>query len=189
MLLPAIAFAAESAEQTAGGLGALGVDVRGLLFQVLNFAILLLLLYRFAYRPLLTVLESRRQTIEESLKSAAQIEETRRALEEEQRTVLATARREAEVIVGKGEKAAQAIQTQAEATGKQAAQRLVTQAEAKVAQQVTSARAALKQETLGLVMAATEQILEQKLDDKQDKVLVESALAKAQAALQRSASL
>ena len=86
-MLFAIAQAMEGAE-AAGGIGALGLDARGLVFQVINFAILLGVLYRFAYRPLLRVLEERRQTIEESLKSAADIKRVRQELEREKHSIV-----------------------------------------------------------------------------------------------------
>lgn len=184
MLFIVVAQAAESAERAAGGIGALGLDVRGLVFQVINFAILLGVLHRFAYRPLLRVLEERRQTIEESLKSAADIKRVRQELESEKRSMVSEARREAETIVGRSEKEAQLIQGRAQAAGQQTADRLMTQAQAQIGQQLAAARAALKREVLGLVVTATERVLREKIDEKKDRALVEDAITQARRALQ-----
>src|SRR5688500_12596293 len=90
---------AHTAAEASGGIGALGVDWRALLFHVFNFALLLGLLRAFAYKPIMAVLEQRRQKIEESLKNAATIAATKASLEQEQRAVLAHARTEAQRLV------------------------------------------------------------------------------------------
>ena len=50
-----VLFAAESS----GGLGALGINLSALLFELINFAILFWILKRFAYQPILNALEQR----------------------------------------------------------------------------------------------------------------------------------
>ena len=50
-----------------------GLNAWGLLCQIISFCIVAFLLHRFAYKPILAVLEARRQTIAESLKNAEQI--------------------------------------------------------------------------------------------------------------------
>lgn len=182
-MLFGIAQAMEEAEHATSGIGALGLDVRGLVFQVINFAILLGVLYRFAYRPLLRVLEERRQTIEESLKSATDIKLVRQELEREKRSMVSEARREAEAIVGRSEKEAQLIQERAQAAGQQTTDRLMIQAQARIGQQLAAARAALKREVLGLVVTATERVLKEKIDEKKDRALVEDAITQARRAL------
>src|SRR6266567_2363388 len=50
-----------------------GWDAPHFFAQVISFCIVTFLLYRFAYKPILTLLEERRQRIAESLKNADQI--------------------------------------------------------------------------------------------------------------------
>ena len=57
--------------------------------QVVNFLILLFILKRFLYRPILKVLEERKKRIEESLKNAEEIERRLLALSEEEQKRLA----------------------------------------------------------------------------------------------------
>ena len=49
---------------------ALGIDGRILLAQLFNFAILVFILWRFAYKPVLNILEERRLKVEKSLDDA-----------------------------------------------------------------------------------------------------------------------
>jgi len=51
-----------------------GINPLLLLAQVVNFAVLLFILKRFLYKPILKVLEERKKRIEESLKNAEEIE-------------------------------------------------------------------------------------------------------------------
>ncbi len=178
------AIAAPAAE-AAGGVQALGLDWRGLIFQVINFMVLLWLLRRFAFRPLLRVLEQRRQTIAESLESAAEIERQREEVTREQRARGAQARREAEALVARSEREAQAIIDRAQAAGEAAASVLLSEAAAKTARQVASAKRELKREVLGLVAAASERVLRVKVDVQRDAALIESALAEARRALHK----
>lgn len=188
MALFAVALAKEVvlAEEQSAGLSALGLDVGGLLFQVINFGILFVALYFFAFRPLLRVLEERRRTIEESLKSASDIERTKSELAHKERSTLAKARQQAETIITRGEKEAALIREQAHAAGREAADRLLVQVQAQIAQQVASAKMELKREVLKLVVIASERVLQEKIDDAKDRVLVEEAVTAAQQAIKEN---
>jgi F-type H+-transporting ATPase subunit b len=62
------------ADQGGGGIAeTFGVDWQHLIAQIISFCIVCLLLYRFAYRPVLAILERRRQLIAESLANAEKI--------------------------------------------------------------------------------------------------------------------
>ena len=164
----------------AGGIGALGIDWRSLLFQVLNFAILLGLLRAFAFRPIIKILEERRRKIEESLKNAATVAAAKAAMEQERRTLLATARAEAERLVGQGKERGVVLVAAAEEKAQERSAQLLAQAEQRIANQVAAARAELSREAMQLVVAATEKVIEVKLDPAQDAELIRAAIKAAQ---------
>jgi len=169
--------ATETHQATEGaGIGAIGLDARALLWQIVNFAILLFLLKKFAYKPIVNVLEARRQRIEESLKSAKNIEITRAALASEKQAVLSLAQQQAEAAVARSKQQAKEIVAQAEVKATEKAAQLLTQAEAKIEQEVLVARQGLKHEAVQLVALATEKIIDEKLDAKKDAALIERAL-------------
>ena len=66
--LPAVASAAE---EEAGGIAALGFSLPGLITQLINFGILLVVLRLFLYGPLLKVLDERKRRIQEGIDAAA----------------------------------------------------------------------------------------------------------------------
>ncbi len=72
--------------------------------QVVNFFLLLFILKRFLYKPILKVLEERKKKIEESLKNAEEIEKRLLETEEEKEKVLAKAANEAQKLLDETKK-------------------------------------------------------------------------------------
>lgn len=161
------------------GIGALGLDWRALLFQVLNFSILLWLLRKFAYQPILHVLEERRRTIAESLQNAQDIAATKAKLALEREALLAQARREAQHLVEQAKERGHTLITAAETAASESAQQILTQGQAHLNQEVSEARMGLRQEVVSLVVAATEKVIAVKLDPKTDAALIARAVQEA----------
>ncbi len=67
--------------------------------QVVNFIILLLILRKFLYKPILKVLEARKQKIAESLKNAEEIEKRLQEITEKEIEALQKSARQAEQII------------------------------------------------------------------------------------------
>ncbi|MEX1997192.1 MAG: F0F1 ATP synthase subunit B [Candidatus Andersenbacteria bacterium] len=172
---------APAAVAPAAGIGALGLDARALAFQVVNFGILLLLLRRFAYRPILNVLEHRRATIEESLRSANTIAQEKQSLVREKQAVLREAQTQAQAIVSRSQQQAGDIVRTAETEARRRAEKIFAQAKAKITQEENIVRSGLKKEALYLVAEATEKIIDQKLDSPSDAALIKRALQEVQA--------
>ena len=89
-----------------------GLNGWGLLSQIISFSLVAFLLHRFAYKPILAVLEARRQTIADSLKNAAQI-----------KTQLADAQKVAEEIRSKASADAAKMIEETRAAAKQLSER------------------------------------------------------------------
>ena len=88
-----------------------GVQPILLAAQVVNFLILLFILKRFLYKPILKVLEERKQKIEQSLKNAESIEKKLLQTNEEVEKILANALKEGQKILDESkEMAAQIIE-------------------------------------------------------------------------------
>ncbi len=171
-----VAHAAETT--SAGGISALGLDVRAFIFDVINFAILLLILRFIAYKPIVSVLDARRQKIEESLKNAEAVDRLKKEMEEEQHKILHEARTKAQEIIAASQAESKEVLAKAETKAQQRSEEILKQAEQRIAQEMHAAQTALKHETIGLVIAATEKIMNEKLDAKKDEALLKRALEK-----------
>ncbi len=172
-----IQFASEQA--SSGGLGALGINLQGFLFQLITFVLVLLLLRKFVYGKLVETLEARRNAVLESLdnakEAAAQLEKTN----EKTAKLLKDAQDEAaDIVAGARHEAAKVVED-ASAKAASRAEHLLEQAQARIESEVASAKLELKQEMLGLVASATEKVIDTKLDAKKDAELVKKALEEA----------
>ena len=175
LVAEAEAHAAEAA--SSGGIGAIGIDGKALLFQVINFAILLFILKKVAYKPILEALENRRKTIEASVEQANEIEQANQELEGKQARLLAKARAEADAITASAQKQAAAQLAETEAKAQKRAEQIIADGRNQISEDVKKAKTELKKETLSLVVQATETIIDEKLDATKDAQLLEKALS------------
>src|SRR3954463_15578023 len=76
-----------------------GVDWPHLISQIISFCIVCALLYRFAYRPVLAMLEQRRQTIKEGLANAEKSKTELARTEEQRLEVMAQANAQATKMI------------------------------------------------------------------------------------------
>lgn len=157
-------------------LQALGLDYKILIAQVVNFAILLLILYKIGYQPILKFVHDRTTTIERGVQQAL-----------EAKTALTTAKSEHTRIVQEAKQAAQQVldeaKTQAQVQGqtliersKSEAQKVIVKAKQDIrlehATMVTEARREIAQ----LVVFTTERVLRKKITSEEDKMLIEKTL-------------
>jgi F-type H+-transporting ATPase subunit b len=178
-LLLLIAHASEQATEAvaSGGIGSIGLDWHSLVLQIINFAILLLLLKKFAYKPILDILESRHKKVEESLKNAKDIEKLKISLEKEKETILKDAHAKAQNILEQSKKQAGEMLTAAEQKAADRDQQLLAAANAKIAHETEQVHKSLLNEAATFIAKATEKVLNRKLDSTVDHAFINEAIA------------
>src|SRR5690606_10444790 len=77
----------------------LGIDWRLLIAQIANFIILLFILKRFLYKPLLSVIDKRAKVIEDNRILSEELKDKSKHLEEERQDILSEARTQAQSII------------------------------------------------------------------------------------------
>lgn len=170
--------AAVPAPEGGGIFGALGIDWRLLLLQVLAFGILVWLLGKFVYPPLVRAIDKREQKIAESISAANEAEARAEQTQKEVSALLAQAREDADDILARSHSEATAQVAEAEEKARARAEQIVKDAHAQLEADVAKARAALKKDTAELVALATERVLHEKVDSKRDAELIDRALSK-----------
>ncbi len=156
----------------------LGVDWKLFLAQAVNFLILLFVLRRFAYRPMLKFLEERTARIDQGLKDAESAHAKLKSVSEEEKKIMVAAREEARDILLQAEGAAKkrdALMLQ-ETKGK--IDKMIADADAHLADEKERLVREAKAELSSLVVTATERVLGKTVDAKIDTQLVEAALSK-----------
>lgn len=150
----------------------MSIDWQMLLSHTIGFLITLWLLSKFAWKPLLALMEERRsrietefRTIEEQkqsvAKQAAAYEQKLKEIEAEKRTELVKAADE-------GRRLATEIKAAAQAEAKETATRTKSEMEREVAK----ARVQLKNDMVSITMKATEKLVKEKLDDAKQRELI-----------------
>jgi len=169
-------FAAEAAEAEASGLSALGVDGKAFLIQLITFVLVFLVLKRYAFKPILKVLNERRETIENGVKLGEQMQKERAELQGQVEKALHDARADADGIIASAQDTARQTVREAEDKARDKAAGILKDADTRIAQDTTRARKQLEKELVGLISDATEAIIDEKVDAKKDAQLIERAL-------------
>jgi F-type H+-transporting ATPase subunit b len=146
--------------------------------QLISFLLLLAVLYRLMYRPLVGALEGRSAAIQQQLAEAqAAREEAQRqlgAMEERIRVAQA----EAQALRERAMREAAELRERLAAEARQEATRLLEAAQAQVGQEVRRARAELRAEVGGLATQIAERLVRKSLTDEDHQRLVREALAR-----------
>lgn len=148
------------------------IDIKLLIAQAVNFAIVLGVLYWFALKPLLKVMNERTEKVEKSLEDAKRIEEKLANTEEDYNKKLGQAKKEASVIL---EKAAQQAEKKKEEMIKKVKEdigQIIEQEKARMRTEKAKTLREIKTEVADLVVMSLEKILEKKIDGKKEKELI-----------------
>jgi len=152
---------------------ALGINLGFLIFQILNFTIVMVLLYAWAYKPIVNGLKKRQETIAQGLEDARIAAEARSNAEEEARAILAESQSEASQKVReaseRAEEAAKDIMAQAESD----AVKLKENARSEAVQERDRILADLRNQVAALSMAAAQKLVGEALDDKRQHALID----------------
>jgi F-type H+-transporting ATPase subunit b len=184
------ASSALAAEGHGGAGGSLITPQFGLIFwTTVTFVILLLLLRRFAWKPILGALETRERQIREDLDQAKRGREESERILEENRTVLVQARRERAEAVELGRKDAERLKADILEEARRQRESLLAQTQQQIQSELRSARAELRKEAADLAIEAATRILAKNLDDASQRKIVEDYLADLEKLPPGSASL
>jgi F-type H+-transporting ATPase subunit b len=163
---------ADTAKKTAD---TFGLDAPHFIAQVISFSIVTFLLYRFAYHPILAMLEERRQRIAESLSNADKIKAELARTEAARVEVLAQANAQANKFIEEARAAAARVQEQETQKAIASAEQIITKAREAAAQDHARMLTELKREVGRLVVQTTATITGKILTPDDQRRLAEEA--------------
>jgi len=171
-------YASEGAEGGGGGASALITPQIGLMFwTLLTFVILLLLLRRYAWGPILTAMNAREEGIKNDLDNARKEREDAQRILEDHRGLLNDARRERAEAVEAGRRDAERLKAEILEEARKQRENLMKQAEAQIEAGLRQARVALRGEAADLAIRAAGKLMGRNLDDATQRRLVDDYLA------------
>lgn len=143
-----------------------------LLTHAVGFLIALWILKKFAWKPIMKILEERRQKIQADFDEAAadrkKAEGVLSDYEAKMREVEAESRAKIQEAVKEGQQVASEIKDEA----RNEAKGLIEKAKSELDRDVQKARAQLKEDMVAMTLGATEKLIAEKLDDKKHRQLI-----------------
>ena len=166
---------AEEHEDT-GIVGMFGLNWKLFLAQLLNFGIVLFVLWKWVFKPVTSGLSARTEKIENSLQEAEKIGKDRADFDSWKQEEISTVRTQATAIITQAKQAAESLKTEALKNTTDEQNRIMEQAKIRLEQEKGLMINQAKAELADIVVAATSKILKSKIDPVKDKQLIEDAL-------------
>jgi F-type H+-transporting ATPase subunit b len=145
-----------------------GVDWPHLIAQIISFSIVCIVLQRFAYKPVLKMLEQRRQQIAQGQANAEQIKAELARTEEQRKEILDQANVQASRLIEEGRAAAARVQEQETQKAIAAAEQIIVKAQEAAVQERTRMLAELKSQ-FGRLVVETSAIVTGKILTAEDQ--------------------
>lgn len=146
-------------------------------WTLLIFIVLIFVLGRFAYKPLLAAVEAREQALQRALDEARRDREEAARLMEEHRRQLDAARGEAQRFIAEGRATAEKMRAEMLEATRSQQQELLERAKRDIDQEKVRAIAELRREAVDLAIAGASKVIERNLDSNANRQLVESFLS------------
>ena len=143
-------------------LHAFGIDYRLLLIQVVNFAVLMLVLWQFLYKPLMRIMDERKGVVEKGVRDAQKAEKRLAQAEEEKRTIVASASKDADAMIDRARKEAADRERQAVLDAESKAARVLKEAEGQSEEMKKKALAEAQEDIAKLVVLGMEKAMKSK---------------------------
>lgn len=157
----------------------LGLNTTWLLAQIVNFGLLLFVLWRFAYKPVLKMLDDRKQKIQASLDYAEQVKRDAANQQKEFEKKLDETRREIQAASAAASQAGEKEREVILAQARDEARKLVEQAKSQIDYERKQMLSDLREEVVRLSMLTSHKVIGQSLDEKAHHRLVDEFLKQA----------
>jgi F-type H+-transporting ATPase subunit b len=146
------------------------------IWTILTFLVLLALLAKFAWRPLLQALESRQALIRKSLDDAEQARKELERLQQESAQIIAGARSEADAILSRTRSDADRLKDELKQQARAEAATIVRNAERQIQLETVRALQQIRQEAVDLSVMIASKLLQRNLSKEDNERLIEEAL-------------
>lgn len=152
------------------------IDIKLILAQLVNFAIVLFVLKRYAYGPVLKMMEERGEKIEKGVADAENAGKKLAEIVEKEKAVLVEARKQAQEIVAKAEAVAVKNKEEIIVEAKAQSEKILADSAKKIEQEKNQMMQEVKGQIAQLVISATGKIVDIKIDENKDSQLIKNAI-------------
>ena len=146
------------------------------IWTIATFLVLLFLLSKFAWRPLLQALENRQQMIQKSLSDAEQAKQELEQVQQESNRIVAKARADADAIVAATRADAATLQEELREQARAEADGIIKNAERQIQQQTDRSLAQIREEAVDLSLMIASKLIQRNLSKEDNDALIDRAL-------------
>ena len=147
------------------------------IWSALTFIILIVLLYKLAFNPLMSMQKKRQAEIREAIDGDERIKEEARVLLSEYKQQLADARLEAEEILDRARHVGESTRAEIVNEAREQSQRALDKAREQIERETSQALAEIRLQVADLAIAAAEKATSRSLTSEEDARLIREALA------------
>lgn len=167
-----IYFVVQAADEAAHEPGVFNINLGVSAWTFIIFIMLMILLARFAFPPILGYAAAREKRIQDALDEARRHREETERLLEEQRAELERARQQAQLMIAEGKAGAERVREDMIQRARGEQQELLERAKREIAGERDLAIESLRRETVELAMAAAARLVGHRVDSAADRKLV-----------------
>lgn len=160
-------------------LGPMGVNVPGLLGQIVNFLILLVILRLTLWKPIVGMLDARAERIRSGIQAAERAQAEAARVREEYEARMEEARRENQKIINDAMQVADRLRAEAQVDARQQADQFLARARAEIEQDKRQAVAELRAQVADLAVTAASRVIRRSLDPQDHARIIEEVLSEA----------
>ena len=169
-------YAAEAAEHTPNPFN---LDLGTSFWTLVIFGILMAILAKWAFPPILGYAQAREERIQDDLDEAKQAREEAKAALEEQREELAQAREEAQAIIAESKQDAESVRQELLSKAKAEQEEILERAKREIEREREQALETIRREAVELSITAASHLLGKKMDAEGDRRVVQEFLDRA----------
>ena len=162
--------------QEEGGASLLSPNGGLMFWTIIIFVILLVVLSKFAFKPMLAAVEARERSLQAALDDAKRDREEAQRVLAEHRAQLENSRAEAQKLIADGRATAEKLRHDLLEQTKSQQQEMLDRARRDIDTEKTNAIAALRREAVDLAIAGAGKVIERNLDNDANRKLVEGYL-------------
>ncbi|MCS7285625.1 MAG: F0F1 ATP synthase subunit B [Anaerolineae bacterium] len=155
----------------------LGVNLPGLVLQAINFLLLLFILQRFLYRPILNAIKTRQERIQRGLEEAEKASRRLAEAEAEAERILAEARAKAQEILAQASYEGNRLKEEIVAQARAEASRILERARLEAEREKAIAMAEIRHQAIDLAILTARKIVGQALDEKAQHRIISDFLS------------
>ena len=155
---------------------ALGINLSGLITQIVSFVILFVLLWSLLYKPVVRMLDQRSERIKESLEASQRAQQEAASSAEEVEKQLETARAEGQQLIAQAREVADRFREDEIEKARTDITAERERAQANIQRERDAAIEDLRREFAGLAIVAAERVIERSLDESTHRELIDQVL-------------